>query len=90
MNRERFEWIMSGLNQYKLTQDEALFLKTALEDFDNNRALTERQEVTLESFYKEKSRLKPNKNSDYFSFAETIPQKSKVQRLRAQDVLIES
>jgi len=61
MNKERFEWVMSGLNQHVLTKTEDQFLKTALEDFDKNLSLTEHQEEKLESLYKEKSKLIPNK-----------------------------
>jgi hypothetical protein len=39
MNKARLEWVMSGLNQYALTQAEDQFLKTALEDFDKFRFL---------------------------------------------------
>ncbi|NWF91450.1 MAG: hypothetical protein HXY46_00920 [Syntrophaceae bacterium] len=62
MNKERFEWVMSGLNRYVLTKAEDQFVKTALEDFGKRHALTEHQEERLESLYKEKSRLIPNKN----------------------------
>ena len=48
MNKERLEWVMSGLNQHALTKAEDQFLKTALEDFDKNEALTEHQEEKLE------------------------------------------
>jgi hypothetical protein len=61
MNKARLEWVMSGLNQHVLTKAEDQFLKTALEDFDKNHALTEHQEEKLESLYKEKSELIPNK-----------------------------
>jgi len=49
MNKARLEWVMSGLNQYALTDAEDLFLKTASADFDKNQALTERQEGRLEN-----------------------------------------
>jgi hypothetical protein len=62
MNKERLEWVMSGLNQHVLTKAEDQFLKTALEDFGKNQSLTEHQEEKLESLYKEKSKLIPNKN----------------------------
>jgi len=82
MNKERLEWIISGLNQYKLTKNEDQFVKSALGDFDQKQMLTDHQEERLESLYKEKSRLKPNKNSSgYFSFKETPPKKAKVRRL---------
>jgi hypothetical protein len=90
MNKERPEWIMSGLNQYQLTKNEDQFVKSALGDFDQHM-LTGQQEEKIESLYKEKSKLKPNKNSpDYFSFQESSPQKARVPRLRAKDVLMTS
>ncbi len=55
MNKARLDWVMSGLNQYALTLAEDQFLKTAVEDFDKNDALTERQEDRLETLYKLKS-----------------------------------
>ena len=33
MNKERLEWVVSGLNQHALTKTEDQFVKTALEDF---------------------------------------------------------
>ncbi len=82
---------MSGLNQYKLTDNEDQFIKTASEDFDQKQMLTERQEQRLETLYKEKSKLKPNKNSlDYFSFQPSPPKKARTRRLFAKDVLITS
>jgi hypothetical protein len=53
---------MSGLNQHASTKAEDQFIKAVLEDFDKNHALTEPQEDRLESLYKEKSKLIPNKN----------------------------
>ncbi len=61
MNKGRLEWVMSGLNQHALTKTEDHFVKTVLEAFDKNHALTELQEEKLESLYKEKSRLIPSK-----------------------------
>jgi hypothetical protein len=91
MNKERLEWVMSGLNQHALTKTEDQFVKTTLEDFEKKHALAEHQEERLESLYKEKSKLIPNKNSsDYFSFKETIPKKTRVRRPRAKDVLVAS
>ena len=90
MIKERLEWIMSGLNQYKLTKNEDQFVKSALGDFDQHM-LTAQQEERIEILYKEKSKLKPNKySSDYFSFKETTPKKAKVRRSLAKDVLIAS
>jgi hypothetical protein len=91
MNKERLEWVMSGLRQYKLTKNEDQFIKSASGDFDQKQMLTERQEERLENLYKEKSKSKPNKNySDYFSFKESTPKKAWVRRPFAKDVLITS
>jgi hypothetical protein len=75
---------MSGLNQHELTKTEDQFVKTALEDFDKNHALTEQQEDRLESLYKEKSKLIPNKKSDRFSVKKSEPKKVKPQRPRGR------
>ena len=88
MNKERLEWVMSGLNQYALSKTESQFIKTALEDFDKKQAMTEHQEERLESLYKEKSKLIPNKN--YFTFKESSPKKGRPRKLLAKDVLITS
>jgi predicted flavoprotein YhiN len=91
MNKERLEWVMSGLKQYKLTKNEDQFVKSALGDFDQKQMLTAQQEERIEILYKEKSKLKPNKSSsDYFSFKETTPKKARIRRLLAKDVLIAS
>ncbi len=84
MNKERLEWVMSGLNQHALTKMEDQFIKIALGDFDKNHALTEQQEEKLESLYKEKSKSIPNKNSDYFSVKKSSPKKIKPLRSRAR------
>ena len=73
MNRGRLEWVMSGLNQHVLTRTEDQFLKTVLDEFYKNQSLTELQEEKLESLYKEKSKLIPNKNK--VSSKESIPKK---------------
>jgi hypothetical protein len=84
MNRARLDWVLSGLNQYALTEAEDQFLKTASADFDRNQALTERQEDRLESLYKVKSQSIPNKKSDRFSVKKSIPKKIKPQRPRTK------
>jgi hypothetical protein len=84
MNKARLEWVMSGLNQHVLTKAEDQFLKTALEDFDKNHALTERQEERLESLYKEKSQSTPNKKTDHFSFKKSTPKKTEPRRPRTR------
>ena len=86
MNKARLEWVMSGLNQYALTAAEDLFLKTASADFDKNQALTEHQEGRLENLYKEKSKLIPNKKSDYFSFKKSNPNKTRPRMPRTKEV----
>ncbi len=78
MNKGRLEWVMSGLNQHALTKTEDHFVKTVLEAFDKNHALTELQEEKLESLYKEKSKLIPNKN--HFSLKESSPKKTRPRR----------
>ncbi len=65
MNKERLDWVVSGLNRYNLTKKEDQFVKSAEQDFNEKNMLTEQQEEKLESLYKEKSRLIPNRN--YFS-----------------------
>lgn len=91
MNKERLEWIMSGLNRYALTKTEEQFVKTAVADFNKNHGLSERQEERLETFYKEKSSSKPNRNAPgYFTFKESPPKTAKARRLFSKDVLTES
>lgn len=68
MDKERFDWVMSGLNQHVLTKVEGQFLKTASETFDKTNALTERQEKRLEKIYKEKSQSMFKKKSDPFAY----------------------
>jgi hypothetical protein len=80
MNKERLEWVMSGLNQHTLTKAEDQFLKAVVQDFDKDNALTEHQEERLETLYKLKSQSTPNKKSDYFSFKKSNPKKIKPQR----------
>jgi hypothetical protein len=79
MNQERLEWIISGLNRYVLTKAEGHTVKTALEDFTKNRALTEVQEEKLENLYKEKSKLIPNKKNSPFeeNSKKTNPRKAR-------------
>ena len=85
MNKDRLDWIMSGLNKHLLTKYEDHFLKSVLEDFDKNHALTEQQEERLERLYKEKSQLNPNKKLNYFSFRESTPKKRPLRRPRPKE-----
>ncbi len=75
MNKDRLEWVLSGLNQYALTTAEDVFLKAVSADFDKNQALTERQEESLETLYKEKSRITPNKKSNPLPLSKSNPNK---------------
>ncbi len=77
MNKARLEWVISGLNQYALTETEVVFLETVSADFDKNQALTRHQEERLENLYKEKSKLIPNKKADRFSVKKSNPQKTR-------------
>ena len=74
MKKERLEWVVSGLNQHILSKSEDQFIKTAMEDFDKNHALTEQQEEKLESLYREKSKRIPNK---ILVSSREIPKKTK-------------
>ena len=75
MNKARLDWVMSGLNQHALTKAEDQFIKTVVEDFGKNGVLTGPQEERLESLYKEKSKLIPNKN--HVSSKGSSPKKTK-------------
>ena len=89
MDKKRLEWVISGLSQYKLTKNEDEFIKSASGDFDQKQMLTERQELRLETLYKEKSKSKPNKMSpDYYSFQESPAKKARVRKVFAKDVLV--
>lgn len=72
MKKDRLEWIISGLNQYKLTEREDQLIRLLEQEFGQKNMLTEVQEEKIESLYKEKSKLVPNKN--YFA-----PKASKTQ-----------
>jgi DNA repair ATPase RecN len=81
MEKERLEWVMSGLGHYDLTAREDQFIKSVKQDFSQKNMLTEEQEEKLESLYKEKSKLIPNRN--YFSPKESNPpMKTKAKRFR--------
>ena len=78
MDKQRLDWVMSGLNQYALTKAEDHFLKVVSSDFDKNQAITEHQEERLELFYRQKSQLTPNRNR--FALKESAPKKAKPRR----------
>jgi hypothetical protein len=83
MKKDRLEWILSGLNQYKLTEREDQLVKSAEQDFNQKNMLTEQQEGRLENLYKDKSRFIPNKT--YFTPRESSgPKKTRVHRPRVK------
>ena len=91
MNKERLDWVISGLNQHALTKVEDHCIKTVQEDFDKNHELTEQQEEKIKTLYKEKSILTPNKkSSNYYSFKESTPKKVRPRKLFAKDVSVAS
>jgi len=62
MNKARLEWILSGLNRYKLTPTEDRFVKSIQQIFNEKNKLTDKEEEKLEGFYREKSRLVADRN----------------------------
>jgi len=81
MNKDRLDWIMSGLNQYALTSAEDKFVKAAVVHFDQHLVLTAQQEERIETLYKEKSKRMPNKRSaDPFSLGEAPPKRVRPRR----------
>ncbi|MGD0916411.1 MAG: hypothetical protein ABSB22_08135 [Thermodesulfobacteriota bacterium] len=86
MKKDRLEWIVSGLNQYKLTEREEQFVRSAEQDFNQKNTLTEQQEARLENLYKDKSRFIPNKT--YFSPKESSSsaKKTKVRSSRVKAI----
>lgn len=82
MDQKRLDWIMSGLNQYTLTKNEDQFVKTTLENFEQKHTLTEYQEERLETLYKEKSKLLPNRRDNHFPMRKNHSQKARVRMPR--------
>jgi len=62
MNKARLEWILSGLDRYKLSPVEDRFVKSIQRAFNEKNMLTEKEEEKLEGFYREKSRLIADRN----------------------------
>ena len=56
MDRERFKWILSGLNHDKLTLKESEFIESCEKGFERYGKLTQSVEEWLEKIYREKSR----------------------------------
>jgi hypothetical protein len=84
MKKARFEWVMSGLIHYALTEAEDHFLKTASADFVKNRALTKNQEERLESLYKEKSQRLPEMKAKPSSLKKSGYTRTRTRRPRAK------
>jgi DNA repair ATPase RecN len=82
MKKDRLEWIMSGINQYRLTEREDQFIKSVEQDFNQNSRLTEQQEERIETLYKEKSKLIPNKN--YFVPKVKTKTKAKMKKMQGK------
>jgi hypothetical protein len=62
MNKARLDWIISGLNRYRLNEIEDRLMKTTQENFGKHEALTDQQEERLERLYKEKSMHLPDRH----------------------------
>lgn len=56
MTRDRFDWILSGLDDDKLTMREAEFVESCEKGFEKYGKLTEAMEDWLEAIYKEKEK----------------------------------
>lgn len=82
MRKDRLEWIISGLNQYQLTEREDQLIKLAEQDLNQKNMLTEQQEEKIENLYKEKSKLIPNKN--YFTPKVKPKTKSKFKKMQGK------
>ena len=85
MNKARLEWIMSGLNHYKLSATEDRFVKLVEEEFKGKNMLTEEQEGKIESLYREKSKLMPDKPS-VSAKQGAAPGKKRFRRFRAKNI----
>jgi len=81
MNKARLEWILSGLNRYKLTPTEDRFVKSIQQVFGEKHMLTDKEEEKLEGFYREKSRLVADRNL-YSPKTNTTPGEKKFRRTR--------
>jgi hypothetical protein len=81
MNKARLEWILSGLNRYKLSPTEDRFVKSIQQVFDEKKMLTDKEEQKLEGFYREKSRLVADRNL-YSPKTNATPGEKKFRRTR--------
>ena len=54
MNKERFRWCMSGIDQDSLTDWELEFLESCEEQLEYKEELSERQSEICERIYKER------------------------------------
>jgi hypothetical protein len=85
MNKERLEWVLSGLRQYALTEAEDTFLTTAAGDFEKNQVLTKRQEDRIETLYKDKSARIPERKTDPSYVRKKANPKKKVMSRRTEE-----
>ncbi len=85
MNKERFEWIMSGLSRYNLNGNEDRLVKLVAEGFSQKNKITEEQEAKMESLYKEKSKLWPDKHP-FSTKKSEAPEKKKPRKFRIQNI----
>jgi len=81
MNKARLEWILSGLNRYKLSPSEDRFVKSIQQVFNEKNMLTDKEEEKLEGFYREKSRLVADRDL-YSPKTNVIPGQKKFRRTR--------
>jgi hypothetical protein len=81
MNKARLEWILSGLDRYKLNPSEDRFVKSIQQVFNEKHMLTDKEEEKLEGFYREKSRLVADRNL-YSPKTNATPGEKKFRRIR--------
>jgi hypothetical protein len=85
MNKARLEWVVSGLNRYKLSEDEDRFVKSMEQEFDKKSKLTAQQETRIETLYKEKSKLMPDKHPPS-SMKGVLQRKKRPRKFRLQNI----
>jgi hypothetical protein len=81
MNKARLEWVLSGLDRYKLNPSEDRFVKSIQQTFNEKNMLTEKEEEKLEGFYREKSRSIADRNL-FSPKTNTTPGEKKFRRIR--------
>ena len=56
MTKERFDWILSGLDRNRLNRDEKLFIRQIEQKIEELKELSQYQGKRLEQIYRSKSR----------------------------------